>query len=174
MKKSVLIILIIFCSFFTIGYGIQGQTLTARDTFITNLEKQLELFPQEKLHLHFDRNFFVPGDRIWFKAYLVDAQTHLSNTLSRYIYVELINSNNELIERIMLRPDGKDFYVFHGHFYLSEVIPEGNYTIRAYTKYMENMGDDYFFKRTIRIGSISSSPTTLLTQQEIQESKKQR
>ena len=42
-----------------------------RDRF----EQQLEAYPQEKLHLHTDRDFYVPGEKIWFKAYVVDAYT---------------------------------------------------------------------------------------------------
>ena len=40
-------------------------------------------------------------------------------------------------------------------------IPEGDYTLRAYTRNMENLGDDYFFKKNIRI-----SPTPTLPERE--------
>jgi hypothetical protein len=30
----------------------------------------------EKVYLHLDRHFYLSGDDIWFKAYLVDAQTN--------------------------------------------------------------------------------------------------
>lgn len=36
------------------------------------------------------------------------------------------------------------------------LTPEGNYTLRAYTRYMENTGDDYFFRKNIRIGKLTS------------------
>ena len=45
--------------------------------------------------------------------------------------------------------------MFYGHVPITEVIPEGNYTLRAYTRYMENLGGDYFFKKNIRIGNIN-------------------
>jgi TonB-dependent SusC/RagA subfamily outer membrane receptor len=51
----------------------------------------------------------------------------------------------------MVRPVDNLHY---GHLFLSEVIPEGNYTIRAYTRYMENLGDEYFFKKNIWIGKL--------------------
>jgi len=41
-----------------------------------NFLSQLEVYPQEKIHLHTDRDFYVPGEQIWFKAYVVDALTH--------------------------------------------------------------------------------------------------
>ena len=117
-----------------------------------NLLTQLKAFPQEKIHLHTDRDFYVPGEKIWFRAYLVDAATHRYPTNSRYIYVELIDVRDSLVSRVMIRPENELYY---GHLFLSEIIPEGNYTLRAYTRYMENLGDDYFFKKNIRIGNLN-------------------
>ena len=116
-----------------------------------NFTAQLEAWPQEKIHLHTDRDFYVPGEKLLFKAYVTDAVTHQYPTYSRYVYVELIDSQDTLISRVMIRRENNMFY---GHLLLSENIPEGNYTLRAYTRYMENLGDDYFFKKNIRIWSL--------------------
>ncbi|MDR1897458.1 MAG: hypothetical protein LBR10_11775, partial [Prevotellaceae bacterium] len=41
----------------------------------------------EKVYLHLDRHYYLSGDDIWFKAYLVDAQTNkLSPKSSRILY----------------------------------------------------------------------------------------
>ena len=126
------------------------------------LSTQLELYPQEKIHLHTDRDFYISGEKIWFKAYLVDAQSHIStnvytnNAYSHYVYVELISPSNSLVSRVMIsRADD----MYHGNLSLLDNLPEGNYTLRAYTRYMENMGDDYFFKKNIRIGNPAVSKT---------------
>ena len=119
-----------------------------------NFIHQLKAWPQEKIHLHTDRDYYVPGEKIWFKAYVNDAVTHQYPTFSRYLYVELIDAQNTLVNRVMIRLENMLFY---GHLFLSEVIPEGNYTLRAYTRYMENLGDDYFFKKNIRIGNLAKS-----------------
>ncbi|MDR3142294.1 MAG: TonB-dependent receptor plug domain-containing protein [Tannerellaceae bacterium] len=119
-----------------------------------NLLTQLNVFPQEKIHLHTDRNFYVPGERIHFRAYVTDAATHTFPTFSRYVYVELIDARDSLINRAMIRPAEEK--LFYGDLFLSEIIPEGNYTLRAYTRYMENLGDDYFFKKNIWIGNLAS------------------
>jgi len=116
-------------------------------------ERQLYVFPQEKIHLHTDRDIYVPGEKIWFKAYVVDASTHQHSAGSRYVYVELIDSRNSLVNRAMIRPT--DDMLFYGHLPLPETVSQGNYTLRAYTRYMENLGDDYFFKKNIRIGSLN-------------------
>ncbi|MDR0796542.1 MAG: carboxypeptidase-like regulatory domain-containing protein [Tannerella sp.] len=115
---------------------------------------QLSIFPQEKIHLHTDRDIYVSGEKIWFKAYVTDAHTHQGFTQSRYVYVELISPTDTLINRVMVRPaDG----MFYGNIPLLDYVPTGNYTLRAYTRYMENLGDDYFFKKNIRIENLLSA-----------------
>ncbi len=138
--------------------NINGQIIPAadRETVESHLLEQLSVYPQEKIHLHLDRDMYVPGEKIWFKAYLVDAFSHQYPTKSRYVYVELVSTADTLISRVMIRPDNG---VHDGHIFLSEKIPEGHYTIRAYTKYMENQGDDYFFMKDIYIGNLQSDVT---------------
>jgi TonB-dependent SusC/RagA subfamily outer membrane receptor len=128
-----------------------GYTL---DAIQDSIDRQLTVYPQEKIHLHTDRNIYVPGERIWFKAYVADALMHLTPTYSRYVYVELINSGDSLVDRVMIRQGDDD--MFHGNLFLSELVPEGDYTLRAYTRYMENRGEDYFFRKTIHIGKLQS------------------
>jgi len=120
----------------------------------SHFENQLEVYPQEKIHLHTDRDVYVSGEKIWFKAYVVDAHSHQYPPVSQYVYVELISPVDTLINRVMiLQNDG----MFYGNLPLTDFVPEGNYTLRAYTRYMENMGDDYFFKKNIRIGNLAKS-----------------
>jgi len=114
-----------------------------------NFLAQLEVYPHEKIHIHSDRDFYIPGEKIMFKAYVIDAVTHQYPTYSMYVYVELIDTRDTLVSRVMIRRENN---MFCGHLLLPENIPEGNYTLRAYTRYMENLGDDYFFKKNIRVG----------------------
>jgi TonB-dependent SusC/RagA subfamily outer membrane receptor len=132
---------------------ISGQVST--ESIQDSINNQLRVFPQEKIHLHTDRNFYVPGEKIWFKAYIIDAVTHQALIKSRYIYVELISAADSLVERAMIIQNADSLY--YGHIFLSEIIPEGFYTLRAYTRYTDsNMGEDYSFKKNIRIGKLSS------------------
>ena len=119
-------------------------------------EQQPALYPQEKIHLHTDRDIYVPGEKIWFKAYVADAQSNMYPTKSEYVYVELISPADTLVGRVM---SGLIDDMFYGYLPVTEKIPAGDYTLRAYTRYAENLGDDYFFKKNIRIGN--SPPPTL-------------
>ena len=117
-----------------------------------SLVVQLFHFPQEKIHLHTDRAMYVPGEKIWFKAYLVDANSHQLLTHSLYVYVELIDSTHTIKKRVMIRRDENEMY--WGHLLIPEKIPGGVYTVRAYTRFLENLGEDYFFKKNVRIGEV--------------------
>ena len=48
------------------------------DAIQDSLYRQIELFPQEKIHLHTDCNMYIPDEKIWFKVYVVDAFSHKS------------------------------------------------------------------------------------------------
>ncbi len=133
-------------------YAETSENQTVFNKTVQHFDRQLSAFPQEKIHLHTDRDMYISGEKIWFKAYVTDALTHQYPTQSRYVYVELISPADTLVQRVMIRPVDDMFY---GHLPLTEYVPTGNYTLRAYTRYMENLGDDYFFKKNIRIGNIN-------------------
>ena len=102
-KKACFIISLTCLLFFNI---LSAQNTRSVPYDLEAIEKhfnaQLEAYPHEKLHLHTDRNIYIPGEKIWFKAYLVDAHSHLYPTFSRYVYVELISPADTLVSRVMI------------------------------------------------------------------------
>jgi hypothetical protein len=121
-----------------------------------NVVEQLALYPQEKVYLHIDKSMYVTGETIWFRAWLVDAALHTPTTQSAYIYVELINPLDSIVKRVRINQTDAAFY---GQLLLDEDWAEGNYTVCAYTQYMQNLGADYFFRKQVYIGSPLSSQT---------------
>lgn len=154
MKRILFLYFQLLCTF------ISAQEITS-EAVQDSILKQLTICPQEKIHLHTDRTMYIPGEKIWFKAYVVDAFSHQSPTPSKFVYVELINASDSLLHRVMVNKDENG--LFHGHISLSRKIPEGDYTLRAYTRYLENLGDDYFFKKNIRIGKINNKNESRIT-----------
>lgn len=137
------------CVLFLYAVCASGQELPAvRDSAILRMARQAELWPLEKIHVTTDRASYMPGDRVWLRAHLADAGNRPS-AISRYVYAELVSPGGELMRRIMLRPDSLG--VFAGHIDLQEALPEGDYTLRAYTRYMQNAGEDSFFRKTLRV-----------------------
>lgn len=105
--------------------------------------------PMEKVYLHLDNTGYYNGDKIWFKAYVVNAGGNVMPPISNTLYVELLNPGGELIERKIYRIENGhahgDFLIKHLPFY------EGYYELRAYTKYMLNFAESNYFSRVIPI-----------------------
>lgn len=128
--------------------GLTAQVNT--DDIYTAFERQLASYPQEKIYLHNDKPCYIAGEDIWFRAYLVDAFSHLADTTSRYVYVELIDRMDSLVTRVKLRPESG---VFQGHIALSPELTGGSYMLRCYTRFMEARGEEYFFRKAVTVGS---------------------
>nr|WKN39660.1 TonB-dependent receptor plug domain-containing protein [Tunicatimonas sp. TK19036] len=128
------------------------------DTLARKIVKQLaaytNTFRQEKLYLHFDKPYYSVGETMWFKTYLVDATTHHPEALSRLAYVELIGPDNAIVERRNLEITESGGI---GDFLLGDSLPAGSYTVRAYTNWMRNFDEEYFFRQTIPVVSIDST-----------------
>ncbi len=121
--------------------------------------KQSYDFPSEKTYLQFDKPYYAVGDTIWFKAY-VTLENHLPSPISKILYVDLINQKDSLVESLKIPIKNS---VGTGSFLLAYPnFKEGNYHLRAYTKWMLNFGESYFFKKNILIGNALSK--TLNTQ----------
>ncbi len=95
-----------------------------------------------------DRTQYMAGENIWFKAYLTDAVNRKLSENSNNLYVELISPDSGIIDRKTLRLETG---LGNGDFHLPDSVPSGNYQIRAYTNYMRNFGDMFFFRKIIQI-----------------------
>jgi hypothetical protein len=113
-------------------------------------DMQLSVYPQEKVHLHTDKPYYISGERIWFRAHVVDAASH-TPALSVYcVYAELFDARDSLVCRVKT---GVENNIFSGYIPIPADVSEGDYTIRAYASTMRDLDEDYFFLKNIRIGS---------------------
>jgi hypothetical protein len=111
--------------------------------------EQMYIFPQEKIYIQTDRPYYAAGDNLFFRAFLLDARRHRPSFLSRYVYVELINNDNEVVKRHQIRADSNG--VFSNAIELPKETPTGTYRLRAYTRYMQNIGEEFFFSKPVFI-----------------------
>ncbi len=145
MKKNIFTICFAMATMFMFGQEITPETDNVESQFM----EQLIQFPHEKIYVQTDKSTYLSGERIWLRSHLIDAASNRPVFISRYVYLELFNPFNELIKRIKIRPDS--IGVYSGHMDLDEDLAEGNYTLRAYTRYMRNQGNESFFKKNIEV-----------------------
>ncbi|HEY9196800.1 MAG TPA: TonB-dependent receptor, partial [Mucilaginibacter sp.] len=122
------------------------------DDLMTKLVSQLDKWrsdhPQEKVYLHFDKSSYAVGDDIWFKAYVTIGSKHQLSALSEILNVDLIDENDSVKRSIKLPLSSG---LARGDFALADSMKEGNYRIRAYTNWMRNEDEAYFFDKTITV-----------------------
>ena len=132
-------------AFIPFSYATEPSVL---ETILKKLNQYHAERPQEKLYLHLDKPFYAAGENIWFKAYLVEASLHHLDSQSRVVYVDLIDDSHTIFKQQMLYVAGG---VTFGDFQLPDTLQEGRYAIRAYTKYMKNLGEDFFFLKEFSV-----------------------
>lgn len=135
----------------TLYIGAHGQDNRASLDSLRNIAKNLlsyhSQFTQEKVYLHLDNNGYLPGETIWFKAYVFKASTLLPTDMSQVLYVELLNPDGQMLERKTLPITNGRTY---GNFNVDPTLcHSGYYEIRAYTRAMLNWDQSYIFSRVI-------------------------
>jgi len=100
----------------------------------------------EKTYIQTDKPYYYPGDTIWFKAYLKYSNLNYQDSLSKVLYVDLVDPQNKIISnRILKITEGQAW----GDFVLASEMPAGDYYLRSYTSWGRNF--DEFFTRSIPI-----------------------
>ena len=62
------------------------------DNLIVRSVVKQSIFPEERVYLHFDNNAYYLGETMWFKAYVTSGTDDTPTTMSRVLYVELVQS----------------------------------------------------------------------------------
>ncbi len=102
----------------------------------------------EKIYLHSDRSAYVTGENVLFKAYYFINGTFKKDSLSKIIYVDLVDNNGQT------QTTGRftiENCIAIGNLSIPQDLTSGYYTIYAYTKWMMNFDKDYFFSKKIYI-----------------------
>ena len=121
-----------------------------------NLYKQTTL--QEKIFVHTDKTTYLPGEVIWFKIFCVDGNDHKPLNMSKVVYVEILDNNqNPIIQtKVALK-----YGIGDGSIYVPVTVNNGNYKLRAYTGWMKNFSPDYYFEKMITLINPLKSPEAI-------------
>jgi hypothetical protein len=142
--------------FLCMGVYAQQAPTTKLKAYTDALTSIRELKPIEKLYLQTDKPYYSAGDTLRFKGYLLNADYFTPSTSSGLLYVELDNEGGKKVKRIMVPVESG---LTWGDIALDSVeVPNGTYTLRAYTNWMRNFGEDYIFKKSITISKSTDNP----------------
>ena len=102
----------------------------------------------EKIYLQLDGKVYTTGNTVWFKSIVTNANDHVPSTLSGVLHVELIATDETVIEKKLIKLENG---IGQGFFNLDKTLKEGLYLIRAYTEWNKNFGTDFIFKAYIQV-----------------------
>jgi len=135
-----LILILVFCSFIASNPILK--------IFEENLKAYNDRFPQQKVFLQIDNCFYHSGEKIWLKAYVTDFASSKADTLSKNLYVELIDwQKRNVSTRLLHLKNG----IAWGEIQLSDTLVDGHYLLRAYTPLMRNIDPKLYFNTYITI-----------------------
>lgn len=109
------------------------QALTP-DSLLASIRQNCQ--EQEKVYVHLDNNCYFVGDTIWYKAYVLRADSLCPTNMSRLLYVELLSPDGLVVDRQRVVVSERGYTC--GQFALEDSLYSGYYEIRAYTKWMLN------------------------------------
>lgn len=148
------------------------QSGFAQKERVLSLQKELDSLsktvPYEKLYVHLDKPSYLLGDSIFYKVYVLDGTFPYPSKSSGIVYIELYGPDGNLVQRSRQ-------HLLAGTTYGALGFPEndrtaGNYTLRAYTRWLQNFGTDYYFEHCFQVeGDIRQDWTADLQPVEVTE-----
>ncbi len=143
LKTFVLILFpLLFLTSFSVFFSALSQITKKYSKFAHKYHVQ-------KIFLHTDKSVYQVGEHVWFKIYLMNDSLHL-DTFSNTVFVELISPEKKIIDvRIIKLHNG----IGWGDFLLNDSLFSGTYLLRAYTNFMKNFGENFFFKKIITVNN---------------------
>lgn len=133
--------IIIFVFAFRESLNFEEQVIRNYDAFVRN-------FPSEKLYVHADKHVYTVGEHVWFRVYGVHALTNEPGIPSRFVYVDLVDLRDSLVQQVKVGL--RDSY-FYGELVLPKDLQMGDYYLRAYTYNLQKQGGEYIFGEKITI-----------------------
>ncbi|MQY80066.1 MAG: hypothetical protein GH151_12880 [Bacteroidetes bacterium] len=131
------------------------QPATDEEQFYKTLTGKIEIykkkFPKEIVYIQTDKNVYVPGENLFFKAYVKDVYSIHPSLLSQNLYLILLDSDGEeTANKIFKIENGQAA----GKITLHNTLNEGKYTFIGYTDLMQKGNPENVFVKTIFLKKI--------------------
>ena len=102
--------------------------------------------PTEKIYIHYDKDYYIAGEAIWFKMYLYNDGK--PSGLSSNLYLEFTDNKGQAILNKKYPVSGA---VASGNIDIPDSLPQGNYYIRAFTAGILNYDEAFIYTKNIFI-----------------------
>ncbi|WP_298419983.1 hypothetical protein [uncultured Kordia sp.] len=126
---------VIFSLFLLSCFCSNAQVLdkTANDRLVIQHELLASKQLKENIYIHTDKDIYEPGEDLWFKAYILNANDLKISLKTNMIFVELRKPGEEesnIKKEIYTASTG----FANGHLFLADILKDGIYQLVIYTK----------------------------------------
>ncbi|MCY7311954.1 MAG: hypothetical protein LH619_14350 [Chitinophagaceae bacterium] len=106
----------------------------------------------DKIYIHYDKEYYVAGETIWFKAYLYSDGK--PSAAANNLYLQFTDSKGQVVRNKKIPVLGA---VAKGSVEVPDSLPQGNYFIRALTPEMLNDDEAFIYKKNIFVFKLSAT-----------------
>ncbi|MDB5203164.1 MAG: hypothetical protein JWQ27_2573 [Ferruginibacter sp.] len=110
----------------------------------SSLARYNRLYPVERMHLHTDKQTYLPGETVWFKAYIWSDEPVSSTNL----FTDVMDADGRVVKRLVSP-------IFEGtadgHFVLPDSAATAAYLFRSYTSVMLNHDSTNTYQKYISV-----------------------
>ena len=115
----------------------------------STLSKYAEDYPQEKVHIHFDKGIYNKGETIWFKAYIITG-LDLSDC-SKNFYADWFDDKGNLLKHTSMPVLASSA---RGQFKIPANYDGKFLHVKAYTRWMLNFDKAFWYNKDIKVDQI--------------------
>ncbi|HEX5151388.1 MAG TPA: hypothetical protein VFW07_08060 [Parafilimonas sp.] len=130
---------------FTGSFNAKSQTINL-SAVQNNVNTLADNFPQEKIYVQFDKPSYVPGETIWFKAYIMSGLE--PSAISKTAYIDFVNAAGKVLKHC-ISPVLQS--AANGSYDLPLETKEEYVYVKAYTRWMLNFDSTFLFRKTLHI-----------------------
>ena len=123
MRRSYILFLLLVAS--VMCYA-QRETLNG---LVEKLQNHQQATLQEKIFVHLDRTFYVGGETMWFKIYVMDGYFHQALHVSKVVYLDVLDRNQRPVIQTKVNISNG---LGSGSVSIPATLDSDNYTVRAY------------------------------------------
>ena len=128
---------------------------TAAQNIDSVIERYANNYAQERTYLQYDKSTYVPGETIWFKAYLMEGM-YPAERGSKTFYTDWTDDKGNVLSHLVSPVQEA---TTNGQFDIPANYSGKFIHVKAYTKWMLNFDTAFLYEKDIMI--LSRNPTTL-------------
>lgn len=142
MKISTPVCMLILFFFFTNSFAQNNST--AIDSVNTIYQTLVKNSNKEKIILQSDRRIYMAGEKIWFKAFVLNAGNNKFNLSEKILFADFVDDHDKVIDKLVLNNSELNT---NGAFNLPDTLNSGFYWLRLYTnKILANNIEDIYLQ----------------------------